>query len=45
MNYWEIHSIVMGIEHDEFGHVQLKTEIHELNSPSPITFTYCNVLF
>jgi hypothetical protein len=32
---WEIHPVVMEIEHDEFGHVQLKTEIHELNSPSP----------
>jgi len=34
---WEIHPIVMEIEHDGFGHVQLKTEIHELNSPSPNT--------
>ena len=34
---WEIHPIVMEIEHDEFGHVQLKTEIHELNSPTPNT--------
>ena len=34
---WEIHPIVMEIEHKEFGHVQLKTEIHELNSPSPNT--------
>ncbi|MDC0884000.1 hypothetical protein PL987_02805 [Nitrosopumilus sp.] len=34
---WEIHPVVMEIEHDEFGHVQLKTEIHELNSPSPNT--------
>ena len=34
---WEIHPIVMEIEHEEFGHVQLKTEIHELNSPSPNT--------
>ena len=34
---WEIHPIVMEIEHDEFGHVQLKTEIHELNAPSPNT--------
>jgi len=34
---WEIHPIVMEIEHDEFGHVQLKTEIHELNTPSPNT--------
>ncbi|MCP2505794.1 MAG: hypothetical protein NLN56_02095 [Nitrosopumilus sp.] len=34
---WEIHPIVMEIEHEEFGHVQLKTEIHELNTPSPNT--------
>ena len=34
---WEIHPIVMDIEHEEFGHVQLKTEIHELNSPTPNT--------
>ena len=34
---WEIHPIVMEIQHEEFGHVQLKTEIHELNTPSPNT--------
>ena len=34
---WEIHPVVMEIEHEEFGHVQLKTEIHELNTPSPNT--------
>ena len=34
---WEIHPIVMEIEHEEFGHVQLKTEIHELNTPAPNT--------
>jgi len=34
---WEIHPIVMEIEHEEFGNVQLKTEIHELNDPSPNT--------
>ena len=34
---WEIHPRVMEIEHEEFGHVQLKTEIHELNTPSPNT--------
>ena len=34
---WEIHPIVMEIEHEEFGHVQLKTEIHELIPPSPNT--------
>ncbi len=34
---WEIHPIVMEIEHEEFGHVQLKTEIHALNDPSSNT--------
>jgi hypothetical protein len=34
---WEIHPIVVEIEHEEFGHIQLKTEIHELNDPSPNT--------
>ena len=34
---WEIHPIVMEIEHEKFGHIQLKTEIHELNDPSPNT--------
>ena len=34
---WEIHPIVMEIEHEEFGHIQLKTEIHDLNDPSPNT--------
>ena len=34
---WEIHPIVMEIEHEEFGHVQLKTEIHDLKDPSPNT--------
>ena len=34
---WEIHPVVMEIEHEEFGYVQLKTEIHELNTPSPNT--------
>ena len=34
---WEVHPVVLEIEHEEFGHVQLKTEIHELNSPTPNT--------
>ena len=34
---WEIHPVVMEIKHEEFGHVQLKTEIHELNFPTPNT--------
>jgi hypothetical protein len=27
----------MEIEHEEFGHVQLKTEIHEINTSVPHT--------
>jgi len=34
---WEIHPVVLEIDHEEFGHVQLKTEIHEMNSPIPNT--------
>jgi len=34
---WDVHPVVLEIEHEEFGHVQLKTEIHELNSPTPNT--------
>ena len=32
---WAIHPIVLEIEHSEFGHIQLKTEIHELDQPIP----------
>ena len=32
---WPIHPIVFEIEHEEFGHVQLKTEIHSLGEPIP----------
>ena len=32
---WAIHPIVMEVEHDEFGHVQLKTEIHSIGEPVP----------
>ena len=34
---WAIHPIVLEVEHDEFGHVQIKTEIHELDAPIPNT--------
>jgi len=34
---WAIHPIVLEVEHEEFGHVQIKTEIHELNTPKPNT--------
>ena len=29
---WSIHPIVLEVEHEEFGHVQIKTEIHELDT-------------
>ena len=32
---WPIHPIVFEIEHEEFGHIQLKTEIHPLDEPVP----------
>ena len=32
---WEIHPIVLEIDHEEFGHVQLKTEIHSLGESIP----------
>jgi len=32
---WAIHPIVLDIEHSEFGHIQLKTEIHESGQPTP----------
>ena len=34
---WAIHPIVLEVEHEEFGHVQIKTEIHEMNTPKPNT--------
>ncbi len=32
---WEVHPIVIEIEHEEFGHIQLKTEIHLVDEPIP----------
>lgn len=32
---WAIHPVVLEIDHPEFGHVQLKTEIHSLDEPIP----------
>ena len=32
---WEIHPVVLEVEHEEFGHVQIKTEIHLLDEPAP----------
>ena len=32
---WPIHPVVLEINHKEFGHIQLKTEIHPLGEPAP----------
>ncbi len=32
---WAIHPVVLEIDHDELGHIQLKTEIRPLGDPSP----------
>ena len=32
---WPIHPVVFEIEHEELGHIQLKTEIHPLDDPIP----------
>jgi len=32
---WPIHPVVLEIDHKEFGHIQLKTEIHPLDEPVP----------
>ena len=32
---WSIHPVVLEVEHEEFGHVQIKTEIHPLDEPAP----------
>lgn len=32
---WAIHPVVLEIEHEKFGHIQLKTEIHPLGDPAP----------
>ena len=34
---WAIHPIVLEVEHKEFGHIQIKTEIHEMNTSIPNT--------
>ena len=34
---WAIHPIVLEVEHEEFGHVQIKTEIHEFDTTIPNT--------
>ncbi len=32
---WPVHPIILEIDHKEFGHIQLKTEIHSLDEPTP----------
>ncbi len=32
---WVIHPVVLEIYHEELGHIQLKTEIHSLDEPTP----------
>ncbi len=32
---WSVHPVVLEIDHKEFGHIQLKTEIHPLDEPVP----------
>ena len=32
---WPVHPVVLEIDHTEFGHIQLKTEIHPLDEPIP----------
>lgn len=33
---WEVHPIVLEIDHEDFGHIQLKTEIHQMGEPRPL---------
>ena len=32
---WSIHPVVLDIDHQELGKIQLKTEIHPLDEPTP----------
>jgi len=32
---WAVHPIVLEVEHEELGHIQLKTEIHLVGEPVP----------
>lgn len=32
---WAVHPVVLEIEHEELGHVQIKTEIRPLGDPAP----------
>jgi hypothetical protein len=32
---WAIHPVVLEIDHEDFGQIQLKTEIHPIGEPTP----------
>jgi len=32
---WAIHPVILEIDHKDFGHIQLKTEIHSIGEPLP----------
>ncbi len=34
---WATHPVVLEIDHEELGHIQLKTEIHPVGEPVPVT--------
>ena len=34
---WEVHPVVLEVDHDDFGHIQLKTEIHPMGESVPPT--------
>ncbi|MDH3656671.1 MAG: hypothetical protein OEM77_00835 [Nitrosopumilus sp.] len=37
---WPIHPVVLEVDHQEFGHIQLKTEIHPLDEPAlPVIYS------
>ena len=37
---WEVHPVVLEVDHQDFGHVQIKTEIRPLDEPSaPVIFS------
>ena len=32
---WKVHPVVLEIDHEEFGHIQLKTEIYNIGDSTP----------
>lgn len=32
---WVIHPVILEIDHEELGHIQLKTEVHQQGEPAP----------